>query len=587
MQITEQDEDDSHDSSYSESYLPNLDGANDDSSDDEPRASDSGATKKARKYKPLLFRPSSRTVRKANLEARTTLQLTSPASTPRPFRDEPGASSICQKIMPRLSDSFMNDTRLERSETDTVPCQPASATNDMKTKSELKQNNDEYDDALFTMSYLSPLLAAASESPPRPGTPLKDARIVVNPLLRDISVHENTSGRKITIRSARVLLKSLDEEIVHYQSQTRLKLRLPSSLSSLEKPVKQRSGKRQRKKKSANNEEKKKKSDEGSTSFVSGGTDKDINALIGEEKLADCSSGTEPFVAEEEMTGNVSEIRSDDSKKNSGNIELNNKSFESGSQPMEVAHQEFHNNQNQVIVIEVEKVKEDNFSIEEKSTIDLIKQNENNFASSVEEIEDESDSRIEIIDDHSLDNKIELPNSSPAPVEVTDLQQCNDGNTSERGSLSESFPSWLGSSHSVSQNPSRSSSTLHFLRSDSSNSVWNDENSLLPEDHINVEEKPLSNLLNSQSLTLPPQVFHPSSVYTNLVDGPTRQSIISTMELYNIPSADNSAPFWGDPKDLPSGIKSKDYGRISVPIGSNLVRHLPDFGSIHQQVKYL
>lgn len=520
---------------------------------------------------------------KANSEACTTLQLTSPASSPLHFHDGAGNTSVSQKRMPRLSHLLMNDTQMERSESDIGPNRPVSAV-DIKAKPQLKQINDEYTDALFAMSYLSPLPTAAPESPPQPGTPLKDARITINNLLKDISAHEITCGRKVTIRPTRVLLKSLEEEVDSYQSQTRLKLRLPSSLSSQEKSVQQRrSGKRQREKKSDNHdEEKKKKADKVKTPFIRGETEGDKSALIDEEICVDCSSGRKSLVLEEETKINDLKIRSYDSKERAEKREESDNCFETRGQPMEITHVCLEK-ENQVVVAETEIIQQE-ILIKEMITSDQDRQSEENFVFSVEEItEDKNESKKFSIEDKASVHVIEFPpNSSLVSREIADLQLSNDGITSERGSLSESIPSWLGSSHSLSQNPSRSSSTLHFLRSDSSSSVWNDENNSLPEDHISTEEKPL---VDPQSLIVPPQVFRSSTVYANLVDGPTRQHVISTMELYNISPADNGAPFWGDPKDLLSGTKSKDYGRITVPIGSNLVRNLPDFGSIQQQVK--
>jgi hypothetical protein len=79
-------------------------------------------------------------------------------------------------------------------------------------------------------------------------------------------------------------------------------------------------------------------------------------------------------------------------------------------------------------------------------------------------------------------------------------------------------------------------------------------------------------------------VLNPATAYTTATDGPSVERVTSTMSIYDIPSKDNCKAFWGDANDLPSIIKSKDIRRQSVLIGSNLICHLPEFGTTSQQV---
>lgn len=106
--------------------------------------------KKEKKYKPLMFRPTSNTtVSEVPNETYTALKLRSPSSSPPHF---PNAFSASLATTSRA-----NKTRLEDSH---ICSRPGSG-------STVIPNNFEYTDALYTMSYLSPPPLQHAVSPPR------------------------------------------------------------------------------------------------------------------------------------------------------------------------------------------------------------------------------------------------------------------------------------------------------------------------------------------------------------------------------------------------------------------------------------
>ena len=113
VQITEQEEidEESSSSSFAEYFLPNVDGANDDSSEEEPSGCGaSKRTKKDRKYKPLLFRTTKSIVYKVQQDAGTTLKLLSPSSSPPGFLSASSSSTV---LMPQVNYSIADETQSE------------------------------------------------------------------------------------------------------------------------------------------------------------------------------------------------------------------------------------------------------------------------------------------------------------------------------------------------------------------------------------------------------------------------------------------------------------------------------------------
>lgn len=579
VQITEQEEneDDSSDS-YMETDLPNVDGADDDSSeddstDDESHGTKSAANTKARKYNPLLFRPSLNRSKpalgKVNLKACTALQLTSPSSTSCDFPMDHKHSLVSQKTMPRVSATFLNDFSSESRDTSLSSYTwPAEMIN-QDVKFVPKQNSSEYTDALFAMSYLSPLPTEVAESPPRPETPIKNARIVIQPLLQDISAHEGTSGCKITLNSGKVLLRDIEEEIVNFQNKTQLKLRLPSSALIIKKPSNNQSYGKRKLESSSHDEEKIKSFSKETviTTLVEGG-----------ERRESCLSYPDTTVTKERIDENAEGLRILNESRHKNNEESKTtKIIENIAGDAIQAIQDFHERSAQAFIENEEQITKENTFCEATNNYFGNKRRESVGMIVPEENKSDSDDKETKFDEASGSDANFNLDSLPIPPEATELHANEDEAPSDKGSLSGSVPSWLGSSHSISQSPSRPSSTLQFLCSDSSNSIWTDETIRSEEDYVFPKEN--ASLSTQDGIVcVQKQVFHSSTVYASKSDGPTRKHVISTMALYNIPLANNGAPFWSDPKDL-IDVKSKDFRRSAVPIGSSLVRNLPDFVS--------
>lgn len=528
IQIIEEDEDgESSSSSFTETYLPNVDGADDDSSDEEKHGSYSGAAKQSRTYKPLRFR-SSLIKNKVHVGA-DTLQLQSPAVSP--FKRS-SASFESTKRMPEVNDSLqmINKTRFERNET-----HKSSAV--AKRSSLPVRNFDEDTDALYAMSYLSPISTGRPESPPRPITPIKNAQVTLGPLLQDIRKYENTSGRKLAVNSGQVMLKSLEEEVSSYETRTQSKLRLPSNVS-IERSMKtRRSRKRLRITESDSDQEENKKN-------------ADSQVTIEAKAVTKCV-----------------ELETTDSTENQSTVAIH---------PAEVEEmfdlETVHGNDVQIEMIDSQKETIDGTIL--KNIVDDIDQEENSN-SIVEEVRKYEDSGKEEDEPPPLDSLVQMIEEEK-PI---DLEE----NSSDKSSSHAES----GSSYSLPPNPLRSSSSLHFLRSESSSSFWNDETSLLVDDQNTTkdDDQTICEAPTEPEIVTRPQVFRPMSIYVPEIDGPSRHQVIDTMKLYDIPSADNGTPFWGDANDYVSTTKTKDSRRVAVPIRSNLVRHLPEFGSNFQPVK--
>lgn len=174
-------------STLTQSWLPNLDGANDTSSEDEELLSRiSGSSKGIRKYKPLVFRKST-----PKMQPKRKLKISTTTA--------PSSSSL-------------------------LVANPASS----KNSSQEKPSSD----ALFNMGWLSPQPDPVPDSPPRPETPnkIESAQVVIRPLLDDMSIFNRSRKEKVTLNSGLVVLKSLQDEIKAYQTQSGRKLDLPVDL---------------------------------------------------------------------------------------------------------------------------------------------------------------------------------------------------------------------------------------------------------------------------------------------------------------------------------------------------------------------
>ena len=426
-----------------------------------------------------------------------TLQLQSPAVSP--FKRS-SASFESTKRMPEVNDSLqmINKTRFEHNET-----HKSSA---VTKRSNLPVRNfDEDTDALYAMSYLSPISTGRPESPPRPITPIKNAQVTLGPLLQDIRKYESTSGRKLAVNSGQVILKSLEEEVSSYETRTQSKLRLPSNVS-IERLVKtRRSRKRLRITESDSDQEENKK-----------------NADSQIKRWNQSTVAIHPAEVEEMFD-------------------------------LETVH----GKDVQIEMIDSQKETIDGIIL---NIVDDIDQEENSN-SIVEEVRKYEDS-VQMIEEEK-------------PID-------SEENSSDKSSHAES-----GSSYSLPPNAIRSSSSLHFLRSESSSTFWNDETSLMLDDQNTTkdDDQTICEAPTEPEIVTRPQVFRPMSIYVPEIDGPSRHQVIDTMKLYDIPSADNGTPFWGNANDYVSTTKTKDSRRVAVPIRSNLVRHLPEFGSNFQPVK--
>lgn len=74
--------------------------------------------------------------------------------------------------------------------------------------------DESFEDSLYIMGFSSPPILEKQSSPPRPTTPIRQPRITIGPLLRDISKYEKHSGGKLVLNSPRVVLNRAREESV-------------------------------------------------------------------------------------------------------------------------------------------------------------------------------------------------------------------------------------------------------------------------------------------------------------------------------------------------------------------------------------
>ena len=551
--------------------MPNVDGAHDDSSDDEPDDCEVSkrANKKDTKYKPLLFRSKKATNVAGNDS--TTFKLLSPSSPP----CFPIASSSSTTTMPQVNYSTSNDSQLERR---SVMYSNRASITSPQTGSVTMSNDCEYADALYAMSYLSPLPFDTPKSPPRPETPIKEARVIIRPLLEDISTYEAANACKVKLNSKRVLLKSLEEEISTYQSQNNRKLRLSPSVPHQLINSKQDCRKRKRRRIQVNTDKQEKQVPDKTTQMKGKWQDLntsliDITFLPSQKMDSSWNLSTKAYSMTVVKERKVSEIQPQDTEQivDEESIEYDFEEIEKETDTM---------NDNKM-AINVEVVSQSSMTEEDTKTI--VDSQCNNMVDETEKIEDsiheeasEKDTQLSFTSSF-IPNNFQCSRTSPEPS----ISDDSSGNC-ENDSVFE-----LKSSHSMTMHPSRSSSCLPFFTDhcDSSNSILDDESSYVLQDNVNVHgSKTPPTPLTEEGLEIQQQVLHPSTVYATATDGPSSERVTSTMYIYDIPSKDNCTAFWGDANDLPSLTKSKDIRRQSVLIGSNLICHLPEFGASLFQV---
>ena len=224
IDIGEQEDEDDDDSNatLTQDFLPNLDGANDTSSDDEEQTRES-KPKKIRKYKPLVFR-----------------KITTKKN---PNQDQ--SSVLARKEISTIagpSSSAMSDPSLLSDGNDSVAKVSVTPNSDNLKKnhpSTRKGQERQFSDALFAMSMLSPQSDAPRDSPPRPDTPnrIDSAQVVIRPLLEDIATFNHSRKGKVKVNSGTVVLKSLRDEVQVYQTKFGRKLHLPADLKSDEQEL--------------------------------------------------------------------------------------------------------------------------------------------------------------------------------------------------------------------------------------------------------------------------------------------------------------------------------------------------------------
>lgn len=463
-------------------------------------------------------------------------------------------SSVHQSKIAQVNPFGSNNTQLEYSEIHRVGSRPSSADH-LETKSTTESNNSEYSDALFAMSYLSPLPYKSSGSPPQPGTPMKDARITVHPLLQDIAAHESLTGRKIKVYSGQVILKTLDEEIDKYQTQNHLKLRVTPILSDRESFVSEESDKKRQRKSRSDNE------DEIYNIYQAN------ESQIQKEHQCDSRNRYSTQISEKEYW-TMSQIEIPKTNKQVNSKLLINQTHGTSKTASIKSCREV-----RVTEKEIEQPTMGQEICNEDAVYTKSSENEENtkFSFNAKDNLNAKDKSFNEISQYKTPHSLfRTENPEPAWNQGSDDKSCE-----------------LLNSHSLMVQNLSPSSNLYFtgLR-DASNSIWSDDRNSLPVDGDNItDETPITSQTN-KSIVIHPQVFHPSAIYAPIVDGPSHKRVTSTMNLHNIPSAVNCMPFWSNANDLVSISKTKDFRRQTVPIASNLICHLPDFGSSNQQVGF-
>ena len=426
-------------STLTQSWLPNLDGANDTSSEDEEQSRTSSSSKRIRKYKPLVIRKST-----PKVQPKKKLSISTLAA--------PTSSSLLE-------------------------------TNQSSGKSPLQKK--EFSDALFNMGWLSPQPDPVPDSPPRPETPnrIESAQVVIRPLLDDMSTFNNFRTEKVTLNSGQVVLKSLQDEIQAYQTESGRKLHLPVDLKRkrCEADAK-KSWKKERKQSESENQNMSKRLNEN----------------------------------ENELT--MMELK----LKKLERAKLDKTKLEESSQVSSVVH--------------ADPAEILNMSVK----MDGNEGDESNDQFDGTQINKKDQSDCGVVGEASVVNENER--------EIDGSDQ------------TENLPDTKKYSTQLSSDPPSYDSlkTWNMMTSEDSDSNLT---------FTNIKESQPDAVVSS---------FNAGQKYTPLVNAPSRDQVISTMEQYGIPSLSSGHPYWGNPKDE---VKLKDVRGKSLVINSKLVRSLPEFPS--------
>lgn len=512
------------DSDSSDSRLPQLDGANDSSSsDDQPNlrscdtVADSSRRRSSRRYKPLTFR----TKASGSSTPKTPSSGSIPTRNKPSLHTTPSASSLLDS--PSMAVASTAGLCLSR--------QSVTAPAPLSTHVPAEEFR-EYMDSLFAMSYLSPRSQELPESPPRPDTPVnKTPKVTLSPLLKEIASYEASSGRKLSLSSGRVVLKSLGEEVRSYQKRARRKLKLPPELLEGEVAKKralslsssvQRQDEEQIDVSDAMLSRAEDRADGGNKREAAAHTPSSIP--LPNEGSFICSSA---FGGMKEETKDVSDCSS---ILPPAGCDMDNHSRDtwipsSGSSLFRTKHSSGESGQHDRTLVSVASG---------SSGSPLPSQTE--------------------VDRHNWDR--------PQDLRLTDSLHSRRMSVGEEEEA-RSRDSWLPDS-----DPSMFVTQRAPLRASSSLSCGNESST--------SSQKTL--LDNSGCQT----TFQLGAVYTALVEAPSRQRVLETMDLYGIPLVDNGDPFWGDPSDQ---TKSKELRGKMMNIGTKLVRSLPEFGPTSHPVR--
>lgn len=363
------------------------------------------------------------------------------------------------------------------------------------------------------------------------------------------------------MNSGLVILKSLEEEIVNYENRTLRNLRIYSHVPRQESLFKQNQGKRKRKRKSnvIRKEVKNILKEESQRPAESRDTNEsrdDLTLISSEEVKSTCEEKEkESFIAEVGESVEKKPLKSE-----LQTIEQITDEKPCGYLTEEKAEDSERVNENEASGLKIY----DGASSDERSP------------ARIKEVEDNS-SDLEIISDSFLIRD---------DIECSRMSAMSNMETSEERKLSDTIPE-LNSFRSLTPNLSRSSSCHQFVPSQHSSSdfSWNEDSNSLLQDYSDADETATQQpSLTGTSLKIYPQLFLSSKIYATAFDSPSRERVISTLNLYDIPSKDNGKPFWSDANDVALTSKTKDIRHQSALIGTNLISHLPNFGNSSLQV---
>ena len=504
-------------STSDEFCLPNLDGANDSSSSEEERKKGMGAPKKSKKYKPLVFRPSNPKVVVDHQRPSTSAALNSPNIL--------NATYVVDDVTASTSEEASKAVEV-------IYESQSSEKNELGAGTEPQEEN--YSDALFTMSFLSPQSRSPAESPPRPGTPnrIESACVVIRPLLEDMASYESSSGLKLQL-SGRVLLKSLEDEVEVYQRKSNRKLHLPPDLQNT--AVKCQSDLKRKHIEQAICFRKKSKLKNKQTASVvisseTAGKDRDtvqMKRIVGGRK-------------EEHAVQLVS---------------------------ADVTENQF------IEEIDREKIKElVRRSIEDEERKRIEKELRKQIEVEVrQQIEQEIRKQLEM-QETAIEGK-----TDELELKTIDRNRCNEPKlvSDEDEEEKDEFVKQIAVG---SQQAGPGSSLIERESENSSCDSSKTWNMFSSEDSRSFSAGDCKTAGYSQHCLETGTIYIPSTC------APSRECVISTMLSYGIPSTDNGTPFWSDANDE---VKIRDTKGKFLSIGSRLVRSLPEFEPVPRpQVQY-